>query len=91
MIKQEVEIKDEFGLHGRVAEELLRAVRLSNCKVRISNGKKESNCRGIFSILSLDAVCGDILTVEADGKDEEDIISALIKILSKNTYKVTAA
>ncbi len=83
MAKALVRVQAEVGLHARPAAEFVKAVAASGHLVHISNrtGKKVLGT-SILGILSLGVKHGEEITIEVSGLNEDDVLKALIEVVS---------
>jgi len=83
MAKALVRIQAEVGLHARPAAVFVKAVAASGHLVHISNrtGKKVLG-NSILGILSLGVKHGEEITIEVSGLNEDDVLKALIEVVS---------
>lgn len=83
MIQSTIEIKNNEGLHARPASEFSKAAMKYKSDIKAyKNGEiKAYNPKSILSIMSMGAVKGDILRIEATGEDEAAAIEDLKTIL----------
>lgn len=83
MIQTIVEITNKEGLHARPASEFSKASMKykSDIKVYKNSDEKGYNPKSILSVMSMGAVKGDILRIEASGEDEAIAIESLKTII----------
>jgi len=83
MAKRTCKVGPLVGLHARPAADFVRLASLSNHTVTVSNrlGKRVQGT-SILAVLSLGAKHGEELTVEVEGPDEENVLEALIRVVS---------
>lgn len=83
MIQANIEIKNKEGLHARPASEFSKASMKFKSDIKVyKNGEtKAYNPKSILSVMSMGAVKGDVLLIEASGEDEEIAIQELKTIL----------
>ena len=83
MAKRSCIVGPLVGLHARPAADFVRLASLSNHSVTVSNrhGKKAQG-NSILAILSLGAKHGEELSIEVSGPDEENVLEALIRVVS---------
>lgn len=88
MIKASVEITNNEGLHARPASEFSKASMKykSDIKVYKNDVEKAYNPKSILSVMSMGAVKGDVLHIEASGEDEAIAIENL-KIIIESFNK----
>lgn len=82
MYTQQVMIQNEQGFHIRPAQLFVeQAVRFqSNIQVRTTEGI-EADAKSILSLMSLGLDQGSLLTVSADGPDEQNSVDTLIRLI----------
>jgi len=81
-----VVIKDEVGLHARPANKFVRKAATFSSDIRLTKeGSEESfNAKSITSILRLGAVKDTLLTITAEGADEEQACKELEALVVNN-------
>ena len=65
------EVRDELGLHARVAKELVNRLQDSESSVTLQDGSKTADAKKMFSLMALCVQQGDMLTFTIEGGDEE--------------------
>ncbi len=65
------EVRDELGLHARVATELVNRLQDSESSVTLQDGEKTADAKKMFSLMALCVQQGDMLTFTIEGGDEE--------------------
>lgn len=78
------EVKDSAGLHVRPAAKIAQVCTDFKSEVTISNGKEIAHANNVLKILSLTAKKGDILTISAEGEDEEQATKKVEDILNED-------
>ena len=73
----ELVIQNQTGLHARPAKVLVNLAKQFKSDIRIQHGEKKANAKSMVSVLTLGAVCGSDITVQAEGVDEEKAISEI--------------
>jgi len=82
-IERTITIKNEEGLHARPAALLVQIVSKYESKVTIQKGDEKINGKSIMGLLTLGAQKNSQLTIKADGKDAQEVISELEELLLK--------
>jgi len=77
MKRTKVVVTWEHGLHLGPAARLVRLTRTFRSAIRLRLGDKTANLRSILSLISLCAVMGTVLELEAAGEDEDAAVSAV--------------
>lgn len=76
-MEKRFKITAETGLHARPATILVNyAVRYKSDLTLEANGK-EVNLKSIMGVMSLGVYCGEVITIQAKGEDEEKALEGL--------------
>lgn len=81
MIAREITILNKQGLHARPATALVNTASTFKSDIFISREDKKVNGKSILGLLVLAAEHGAKLTIEAEGPDEKEAVSALIALV----------
>jgi phosphocarrier protein FPr len=73
----ELVIQNKTGLHARPAKVLVNLAKQFKSDIKLHHGAKQVNAKSMVSVLTLGAVCGSEITVQANGADEEKAIAEL--------------
>lgn len=77
-------ITDEVGIHARPAGMLVKEVKKYKSKVMISKEGKSAEATKLMAVMGLGIKCGQSITVEISGEDEEEACEALQKFFEEN-------
>lgn len=80
-----VEIAPEAGLHARPASDFVETAQDFKCDLKIrkaESGKDPLDARSMIDITSLGLNQGEKIEIIAEGKDAEEALNALEKIIS---------
>ncbi|HRF48641.1 MAG TPA: phosphoenolpyruvate--protein phosphotransferase [Anaerolineales bacterium] len=77
MMRLEITIHNETGLHARPAKTLVNLVKKYRSDVTIWHGAKKANARSLISVLTLGASKGSQLKIEVSGDDEESALAEI--------------
>ena len=84
MIRKEIEIINELGIHARPAAKIVKIASLSSANFWISKDGQRVNGKSIMGVMMLAAEKGSTVIIEADGEGDTELIEAVEKlILSK--------
>ena len=83
LIRREVKIVNELGLHARPAAEFVRAANVFRSQIWIIKGEERFSAKSILEVLTANLNCGDTAIVEAEGPDSQSAIASLNKLLSE--------
>jgi phosphotransferase system HPr (HPr) family protein len=81
LMRREVEILNELGLHARPAAEFVRAVQKFESEVTIRKGDEHFSAASILEVLSANLDFGAKITLEAIGSDAELALDRLEALL----------
>jgi len=73
----ELVIQNRTGLHARPAKVLVNLAKQFKSDISLQCGAKRANAKSMVSVLTLGAVNGSDITVQANGMDEEKAIAEL--------------
>lgn len=77
-------IKDEQGIHARPAGILVKEAKKYESKIVIKKDNKSAEATRLMQLMSLGIKCGDQVTVEICGEDE-DTTAVQLETFLKNT------
>jgi len=81
MFEGNVIVKNKIGLHARPAAKVVAEGNKFKSHMTIKKGDKVVNMKSLLGVLSIGAMCGDEITVQAEGEDEVAAVEAVIKLI----------
>ena len=84
MVKKEVTITNNIGLHARPATFFIQKANTYNCSVWVEKDERRVNAKSLLGVLSLGITKGTVVTLMADGADEKEAVNALCALVSGN-------
>jgi phosphocarrier protein HPr len=78
---KELEIKNKLGLHARAAAKLVHTAARFHSDVKVRKGGEEVDGKSILGILLLAAGRGTVITVSANGDDEDAALESIEKLI----------
>jgi phosphocarrier protein len=81
MITRDFTINNRLGLHARPSAQITQAASRHTAEVWISKNGRRVNAKSIMGVMMLAAGQGSVLTVEADGPDEQQAIDAIGELI----------
>ena len=81
LIDRELEIKNKLGLHARAAAKLVHCAARFKSDIKVRKGDEEVDGKSILGILLLAAGRGSVITVTANGEDEQEAVEAIEKLI----------
>ena len=86
MLKKDVVVRCESGLHNRQATYFVQKANEFNSRIWLEAGSRKMNAKSLLGIMSLGIVTGTTVTLSADGPDETDAIASLETLLQRDVY-----
>ena len=77
-------ITDEVGIHARPAGLLVKEAKQYASKIVIQKGEKQAEATKLMAIMGLGVKCGDTVTVEISGKDEQILAEKIQAFMQEN-------
>lgn len=81
MIKKEVILKTENGLHSRAAATFVQHTNRFSCDIYIQNGDGVIDAKSIMGIIALGVKDGESITLTFDGIDEFKAMEKIVALL----------
>ncbi|MCI8447283.1 MAG: HPr family phosphocarrier protein [Eubacterium sp.] len=78
------EIKDEQGIHARPAGLLVKEAKKFTSTLTITKNGQTKKLTQLMMVMSLGVKKGEVVTIQADGEDEEAAIEALKAFFEQN-------
>ena len=80
-IKKTVVISNPQGLHARPAELLVRLAIQFESDVEVIRDGQRVDAKSILNVLTLGAVQGTEVTLQAQGADAQDAVEAIVRLI----------
>ena len=77
VIRQEIMIINELGLHARPAAEFVLAAKAFRSQIWLVKGEERFSASSILEVLCANLNCGDAAIIEAEGRDAEEAVKRL--------------
>lgn len=81
MVKKEVTITNNIGLHARPATFFIQKANTFKSSVWIEKEERKVNAKSLLGVLSLGIVQGASIAIVADGSDEEAAVNGLVDLI----------
>ena len=82
MISRDVEIINRLGLHARAAAKLVDCAARFSSRLTITKASNTVDAKSIMSVMMLAAGKGTLVTLSADGSDEQAALEALTTLIN---------
>ena len=84
-------VKCESGLHNKQATYFIQKANEFRANVWVEVDERRINAKSLLGVLSMAITSGTVVTLIADGPDEETAVKTLAKMLEKDIYEAGAA
>jgi phosphocarrier protein HPr len=81
VIREEITIINELGLHARPAAEFVLAAKAFRSQIWLVKGEERFSASSVLEVLCANLNCGDTATIEADGRDAEEAVKRLAELI----------
>lgn len=82
MVQAETTIINKLGLHARASGVLTQTVTPFKSDVWIIRNGRRVNAKSIMGVMMLAAGMGSVITIEADGEDEQAALDAVLAVIA---------
>ena len=82
MLQQDIEIINNLGLHARASAKLTQLAGNYASEIWLSRNGRRVNAKSIMGVMMLAAAKGSTITIETDGADEAEAMTALKSLIS---------
>lgn len=80
----EYTLKNPMGLHMRPAGSMVEQLSALGCDVTLRCGARSANAKSILNVMALAAKCGEAVTVEVSGENEDTVAAQLQRFFEEN-------
>jgi phosphotransferase system HPr (HPr) family protein len=81
MVERTVKIQNRLGLHARACSVFVKEAARFSSHVIVARDGLEVNGKSILGVMMLAAEFGAEITLRVEGKDEQEAMSALVRIV----------
>jgi len=81
MVRKDVTITNNIGLHARPATFFIQKANNYKCSIWVEKYERRVNAKSLLGVLSLGIAKGMTVTLIADGQDEESAVDGLIALI----------
>ena len=81
MVSQSVNVVNQLGMHARAAAKFVHLAARFQSRVRVGRHGREMDGKSIMGLLLLAAARGTIITISAEGVDEQSAVEALVALV----------
>jgi phosphocarrier protein HPr len=81
MISRTVTVVNQLGMHARAAAKFVHLAAEFESRIVVSRQGREMDGKSIMGLLLLAAARGTLVTIAADGRDEQRAVDALVDLV----------
>ena len=81
IVKNEVTLKNKYGLHARPATLIAQTAKPFECTISLEKDGTTVDAKSIFGMLTLAAEAGCRLTITAEGSDATEAVAKLSEVI----------
>jgi phosphotransferase system HPr (HPr) family protein len=83
MIRQEITIINEEGLHARPAAQFVLAAKAFRSQIWLVKGEERFSAASILDVLTANLNCGETAVIEAEGPDADKAVKRLVQLTAE--------
>jgi phosphotransferase system HPr (HPr) family protein len=83
IVRQEITIVNEEGLHARPAAQFVLAARAFRSQIWLVKGEERFSAASILDVLTANLNCGETAVIEAKGPDAEEAVKRLVQLTAE--------
>ena len=83
MVKQDFTILNKLGIHARPAAQFVKIANRYQAEIYVEKDGEEVDGKSIMGLMMLAAGNGSVITVTADGPDEQDAMRELTDLIAR--------
>ncbi|MBQ2698170.1 MAG: HPr family phosphocarrier protein [Clostridia bacterium] len=84
MVRQELVLKNNVGLHARPATFFIQRANEFKCSIWVEKDNRRVSAKSLLGVLSLGVATGDSILVSAEGEDEDAAVAGLQELVNSN-------
>ncbi len=85
MVRKNVIVQCKLGLHARPATLFSKSAFQFKSKTQVFKNEKVCDAKSILGILSMCIKCGDEITIQCEGEDEQQALNTLVDVTTNGT------
>jgi phosphocarrier protein HPr len=82
MMRTDITISNKLGLHARASAKLTKLASQFQCEVWMIRNGRRVNAKSIMGVMMLAAGLGTTVTLETDGADEQQAMTAIAALFA---------
>lgn len=81
MFQQDVTVTAPNGLHTRPAAQFVKEAKAFASDITVTANGKSSSAKSLFKLQTLGLTQGTVITISAEGEDEQQAVEHLVKLV----------
>ena len=86
MYTKEIVVRCESGLHNKQVTYFVQKANEFKSSIWLESESRRMNAKSLLGIMSLGVITNAMVTLSAEGPDEEQAVSALEELLQRDVY-----
>ena len=91
MPQKDFTITNKLGIHARPAAQFVKVANTFSCEIRVEKDDDEVDGKSILGLMMLAAGHGSIISITAEGEDEDRALEQLGELISRDFEEAPAA
>lgn len=83
-LTREMTIRNQYGIHARPASLFVKTASRYDSEIIVEKGSQKVSGKSIMGMMTLEASCGTVLKVTAEGQDAEQVLDELQELVDGN-------
>lgn len=83
MFQQDITIEAPNGLHTRPAAQFVKEAKTFSSEITVTANGKSASAKSLFKLQTLGLAKGTVMTLSAEGEDEQDAVKHLVRLLAE--------
>lgn len=83
MAQREFTIQNKLGIHARPAAQFVKTASKFSSEIRVEKDGEEVDGKSIMGLMMLAAGHGSVITVDAEGEDQDAALEALADLIAR--------
>ena len=84
MFSKEATVNNQVGLYARPATFFIQKANEYKSTIMVEKEERKVNAKSLLGVRSLGITRGTIITISAEGSDEEEAVNALCDLIASN-------
>ncbi|MDR0671580.1 MAG: HPr family phosphocarrier protein [Oscillospiraceae bacterium] len=83
MLNVQLEVRNELGIHARVASKITRCCQGFTSRIEADRDGKKLSLKNVLNVMLLNVKCGELLSLTIEGGDEADACASLRQLFAE--------